>query len=159
MAIHLTGLYPDWWRGRRWKRPIRAWSGSETSEVTRDGVQRLLVGEPKDESMWGTGMIPHANLVDVTRRQGLVGALDGCVVKHASGGNSMMGFKTYDQGRARWQSETLDVIWLDEESPMDIYIEALTRTNATEGIIYLTCTPLRGFSDVIYAFIQEAGMG
>ncbi len=25
---------------------------------TRDAVQRLLVGEPKDQSQWGTGLIP-----------------------------------------------------------------------------------------------------
>lgn len=159
MAIHLTGLYPDWWRGRRWKRPIRAWAGSETSEVTRDGVQRLLIGEPKDESAWGTGMIPHAQLASVTRRQGLVGALDGVVVKHASGGNSMLGFKTYDQGRSRWQGETLDVVWFDEEPPQDIYVEGMTRTNATEGMIFITATPLLGMSEVIYSFVNEAGMG
>ena len=23
-AFHLTGLYPDWWEGRRWDRPVRA---------------------------------------------------------------------------------------------------------------------------------------
>ena len=44
MAIHLTGRYPDWWPGRRWDRPIRAWAGSQTADVTRDGAQRLLVG-------------------------------------------------------------------------------------------------------------------
>jgi hypothetical protein len=44
-AIHLTGLYPDWWEGRRFDRPVRAWVGSKTSEVTRDGAQRLLVGD------------------------------------------------------------------------------------------------------------------
>jgi phage terminase large subunit-like protein len=158
-AIHLTGLYPDWWAGRRWNRPVRGWCGSETAEVTRDGVQRLLIGEPKDESQWGTGMIPHAHLADVTRRQGLVGALEGVIVKHVSGGNSMLGFKTYDQGRPRWQGETLDFVWPDEEPPQDIYIEALTRTNATDGIVYITATPLLGLSEVIYSFVQEAGMG
>lgn len=158
-SIHLTGRYPDWWQGRRWTRPIRAWAGSETAEVTRDGVQRLLVGEPKDESQWGTGYIPYDDLIGFTRRSGLSGALDGVMVKHVSGGNSILGFKTYDQGRSRWQGETLDLLWLDEEPPQDIYVEALTRTNATEGMIFLTCTPLLGLSDVIYAFIQEAGMG
>lgn len=159
LAIHLTGLYPDWWSGRRWKRPIRAWAGSETSEVTRDGVQRLLIGEPKDESQWGTGMIPHAHLVDTTRRQGLTGALDGAIVKHVSGGNSMLGFKTYDQGRERWQGETLDAVWFDEEPPEEVYIEGLTRTNATEGMAWITATPLKGMSHVVYSFAEEAGLG
>jgi len=104
-------------------------------------------------------MIPHANVVDVTRRQGLVGALDGVVVKHASGGNSMLGFKTYDQGRQRWQGETLDLVWFDEEPPQDVYVEGMTRTNATEGCVYITATPLMGMSEVIYSFVNEAGMG
>jgi phage terminase large subunit-like protein len=158
-AIHLTGRYPGWWKGRRWDRPIRAWAGSETSEVTRDGVQRLLIGEPKDESQWGTGFIPYEDLVAWTRRQGVPSALDGVMVQHVSGGNSMLGFKSYDQGRAKWQGETLDIVWMDEEPPQDVYVEAMTRTNATDGVVFLTCTPLLGMSDVIYAFVNEAGMG
>jgi len=63
-AIHLTGLYPEWWQGRRFDHPVRAWAGSETGEVTRDGVQRLLVGEPKNETEWGTGMIPGDHIPD-----------------------------------------------------------------------------------------------
>ena len=143
-AIHLTGRYPDWWRGRRWDRPVRAWAGSETGEVTRDGVQRLLIGEPKDESQWGTGLIPGDDLVEWKRRQGVPDALDGALIKHVSGGNSMLAFKTYDQGRTKWQGETLDFVWFDEEPPQDIYIEGLTRTNATDGMVYLTFTPLKG---------------
>jgi hypothetical protein len=34
------------------------------------------------------------------------------------------------------------VVWFDEEPPMDIYMEGLTRTNATGGMVYLTFTPL-----------------
>lgn len=154
-AIHLTGQYPDWWTGRRFDHPVRMWAGSKTSEVTRDGVQRLLVGEPKDESMWGTGLIPFAAIEDYSRRMGIADALDGVIVKHATGGNSTLGFKSYDQGRQKWQSETLDVVWFDEEPPMDIYMEGLTRTNATEGIAFITFTPLLGMSDVVAMFLGE----
>jgi phage terminase large subunit-like protein len=159
MAIHLTGRYPDFWEGRRWARPIRAWAGSETAEVTRDGVQRLLVGEPKDESAWGTGYIPHDAIASFTRRQGVASALDGVMVEHVSGAHSMLGFKSFDQGRAKWQGETLDLVWFDEEPPQEVYIEGLTRTNAVDGIVYITATPLKGMSDVVYSFVQEAGMG
>src|SRR6478735_123623 len=44
-AYHLTGKYPDWWQGRRFDDPVRAWAGSKGSEATRDGIQRILVGE------------------------------------------------------------------------------------------------------------------
>jgi len=153
-AIHLTGLYPDWWQGRRWDRPVRAWGGSKTGEVTRDGVQRYLIGEPKDESQWGTGMIPADCLLDWGRRQGVPDALDNATVRHASGGTSTLGFKSYDQGRQKWQSETLDFVWFDEEPPMDIYMEGLTRTNATGGMTFITFTPLLGMSDVVSMFLE-----
>jgi phage terminase large subunit-like protein len=86
-------------------------------------------------------------------------ALDGVMVHHVSGGHSMLGFKSYDQGRQKWASETLDLIWFDEEPDMEIYTEGKTRTNSADGMVYITATPLLGMSDVIYAFVNEAGMG
>lgn len=154
-AIHLTGLYPDWWKGRRFTKPVRSWAGSKTGEVTRDGVQRLLVGEPKDTSQFGTGLIPGDKLEDWSRRQGVADALDSVLVKHTSGGVSTLGFKSYDQGREKWQGETLDFVWFDEEPPMDVYMEGLTRTNATGGMSYLTFTPLLGMSDVVSMFLGD----
>ncbi|MCP5099912.1 MAG: terminase [Chloroflexi bacterium] len=154
-AMHLTGEYPEWWQGRRWNRPVRAWAGSETGEVTRDGPQRYLVGTPRDETAWGTGTIPKHALERTIRRQGVADALDGVLVKHSSGGSSTIGFKSYDQRREKWQGETLDFVWFDEEPPQDIYIEGITRTNATEGMSFLTFTPLKGMSEVVRSFILE----
>src|SRR5262245_55342737 len=57
MAYHLTGRYPDWWTGRRFDKPIRAWASGVTNESTRDVVQAKLIGPPFDESAWGTGLI------------------------------------------------------------------------------------------------------
>lgn len=153
MAIHLTGQYPEWWRGRRWDRPVRAWAGSETVDVTRDGAQRMLIGEPKDKAQWGTGAIPGKAIGGTSPKRGVPNALDSVTVKHSSGGTSTLGFKSYDQGREKWQAETLDMVWFDEEPPMDIYMEGLTRTNATGGFIYLTFTPLLGMSEVVRGFL------
>jgi hypothetical protein len=58
-------------RPRRLGRPVRAWAGSQTAEVTRDALQKLLVGPPKLEGEWGTGLIPGDDLVDWARRQGV----------------------------------------------------------------------------------------
>jgi phage terminase large subunit-like protein len=154
VAIHMTGLYPDWWEGRRFTKPNRWWAGSKTGEVTRDGVQRYLVGDAKDESQWGTGMIPGDKLKSWSRRQGIANALDNIVVEHVSGGQSTLGFKSYDQGRQKWQGETLDGVWFDEEPPLDIYMEGLTRTNATGGLTMITFTPLLGMSDVVAMFLK-----
>ena len=159
VAMHLTGRYPDWWPGLRFTRPVRAWAGSQTAEVTRDGVQRVLIGEPKNEDDWGTGLIPHDTLADWSRRQGIPDAIDSVLIRHASGGLSTLGFKSYDQGRAKWQGETLDLVWLDEEPPLDLYTEALTRTNAVAGVVVMTFTPLLGMSETVARFLGETGDG
>jgi phage terminase large subunit-like protein len=88
-------------------------------------------------------------------KTGVPDAIDGLLVQHVSGGWSTLGFKSYDQGRAKWQGETLDFIWPDEEPPEDVYTEALTRTNATGGMVYITFTPLMGMSSVVRMFLQE----
>lgn len=156
VAIHLTGRYPEWWEGRRWDRPIRAWAGSQTSEVTRDGPQRYLVGEPKNREVWGTGSIPKTDLLRTANKMGVPDALDSVVVQHVNGGASTLGFKSYDQGRQKWQGETLDLVWFDEEPPMPIYMEGLTRTNATGGITLITFTPLLGMSEVVRMFLNDS---
>ncbi len=159
-AIHLTGRYPEWWQGRTFDRPIRALAGSESSELTRDGVQRLLVGNPRDESAFGTGFIPRDALHDWSRRSGVPDALDGTVVRHGGGadvqaGFSTINFKSYDQGRSKWQADSLDAVWFDEEPPLDVYSEGLTRVSATRGIVFCTFTPLLGMSDVVRRFLME----
>lgn len=159
-AMHLTGRYPPWWKGRVFDRPIRAVAGSESAELTRDGVQRLIVGNPRDENAWGTGMIPKDCIANTTRRNGVSDALDGVLVTWGGGGDvqmqhSSLNFKSYDQGRGKWQADTLDFAWLDEEAPMDIYSEALTRVSSTAGMVFSTFTPLLGMSEVCRRFLLE----
>ena len=42
---------------------------------------------------------------------------------------------------------------------MDIYTEALTRTNIGGGPVWTTFTPLLGMSDVVRRFLQEKFSG
>jgi len=163
-ALHLTGLYAEWeaatgltWEGRRWDRPVRGWAGSETFETTRDGVQRLLLGDPRIPDRWGTGMIPAACLVGVSRHPGVPDAVAAMMVRHVSGGISTLGTRSFDQGRRKWAGETLDFVWFDEEPPEDVYIEGRTRTNATGGMVWLTFTPLLGMTAVVRSFQGAAG--
>lgn len=155
MAMHLTGRYPEWWNGRRFNAPIRALAGSESSELTRKGIQRLLVGPPEQEQEWGTGFVPKDALASWNRRAGVPNTLDNIVVNHVSGGDSVLEFKSYDQGRTKWQADTVHVVWFDEEPDEDIYTEGLTRTNATGGMVYMTFTPLLGMSNVVKRFLLE----
>ena len=154
-AMHLTGRYPDWWQGRKFDRPIVMLAGSESYELTRDGVQRLLVGPPDREEEWGTGFIPGDTLIARTRRMGVSNALDSVTVRHVSGGSSSIYLKAYEQGRGKWQATTVDYVWFDEEPPEDVYFEGITRTNATQGSIAVTFTPLLGMSNVVARYVME----
>ena len=153
MACHLTGRYPDWWTGRKFSKPIVAWATGITGGSVRETTQRLLVGRP---GQYGTGMIPKECIVGEPKKAvGVPDLLDSVEVLHVTGGTSRVSFKSYEKGREKWQGETLDVVWFDEEPPEDIYTEGLTRTNATGGIVYLTFTPLLGMSNVIRRFLTE----
>jgi phage terminase large subunit-like protein len=152
-ALHLTGRYPDWWKGKRFAEPVRGWAAGVTSESTRDNPQRILLGPPQDRQAWGTGTIPaDAIASDPNMAMGIAHAVDSIVVKHVSGGQSVVSFKAYEKGREKWQGETLHFVWYDEEPPPDIYSEGVTRTNATGGITWLTATPLLGMSEVVRLF-------
>jgi phage terminase large subunit-like protein len=152
-AMHLTGIYPDWWIGKRFNHPTIGWAASITSQGTRDTVQRLLLGRPGE---WGTGAIPKECIVAIKRStHGVSEAVESILVKHVGGGQSSCTLKTYDQGRARWQGETLDFVWFDEEPPLDLYSEGLTRTNATGGFVFMTFTPLLGMSEVVKRFLID----
>lgn len=150
-------IYPQGWQGRRFNRPISAWVGGKSSKETRDIVQAALLGDPEDRGKLGTGSIPKADLVEgsFTRLTGVPNAYDTCMIEHQSGGKSRLGFKSFDQGRERWQGTKRDLIWCDEEPPLSIYMEAKTRTNAANGIVLVTFTPLLGMSEVVRLFIHE----
>lgn len=159
VAMHLTGRYPAWWTGKRYPYAIRAMVGSESAELTRKGVQRLLIGPPELREEWGTGSIPFAALKDTSMKQGVPDALSSAVVRHVCGEDSVVQFSSYDQGRSKWQADTVDLVWFDEEPPLPIYSEGLTRTQSTGGQVFVTFTPLLGMSDVVKRFLLDKPQG
>lgn len=154
MACHLTGIYPAWWTGKRFDHPIRAWAAGEGGLQVRDIAQTKLCGLPGGDETFGTGMIPKTLLLGKAAGHGVSDLYDSIRVRHASGGVSVLNFKTYEQGRSKWQGSTLDAIWLDEEAPEDIYSEALARLTG-EGCVWTTFTPLLGFTRVVSRFLRD----
>jgi len=155
-TCHLTGEYPAWWKGRRFDRPTKGWIAGETSLVVRDVQQKKLCGEPGVDEMFGTGMIPKDLFADKpSLARGVTDAYDTIQVRHKSGGISVARFKSYEQGRTKFQGESIDWGWADEEPPEDVYAEFLTRTVATGGMMFMTFTPLKGRSSVVIRFLDE----
>lgn len=167
VTYHLTGDYPFWWQGRRFTKPIDAWAAGDTSTTVRDIIQEKLLGKIHEI---GTGLIPKDKISSISKKRGTADAVDTIFVKHKSGGISQIVLKSYDQKRESFQGTKKDLIWLDEEPPLDIYTECLLRTMDTSGgadnsgIIMLTFTPLMGMSETVMSFlpggqIQELQQG
>lgn len=153
-TCHLTGLYPWWWEGRRFTHPVEWWACGTTSETTRDIVQAKLFGSHDKP---GTGMIPSHLILESTRRpHGLPGSIESAYIRHVSGGKSLIGLKTYEQGRKSFEGTAKHGVWDDEEPPMDVYQEQLLRTLTTNGIMLVTFTPLQGMSEVVTGFIEPS---
>ena len=152
-SCHLTGDYPAWWVGRRFTRPITMWAAGDRGSTTRDIVQSALVGSI---GRLGTGMIPSRAIIHARPKASPPGAIDQVWVRHVSGGESQLIFKAYEQGRRSFEGTSIDLVWLDEEPPDDIYGECVIRTMTTNGIVYVTCTPLLGLTPFILRFQQRA---
>jgi len=152
-TLHLTGLYPEWWPGRRFEHPIEAWVAGDTLTTTRDIVQSALLG-PVGE--FGTGLIPAECLDGApVMKSGVPGGVDFLRVKHTSGRASLLGFKSYDQGRKTFQGTAKHVVWLDEEPSIAVYDECMMRLVTTQGLMICTFTPLLGLSDVALRFLPH----
>jgi len=151
-TCHLTGIYPWWWTGKRFTSPIDAWACGTTSETLRDIVQNKLLGAHDGTS---EGFVPKHLIVETTRKpHGMPGSIEMAYVRHSSGGRSRIGFKTYEQGRKSFEGQSKHWIWDDEEPPMDVYQEQLTRTVDCAGHILITFTPLQGMSEVVMSFVE-----
>ena len=150
VAMHLTGEYPRWWRGKRFDFPIIAWCASETADATRDNPQRVLLGLPNE---LGTGMIPKRCITPMLGKgKGVADAYDYLRIRHRSGGLSMLRFRNYAQKRNAWQGPPVNLVWYDEEPPADIYGEGIARTMAVGGISIMSFTPLMGHTEVVQKY-------
>lgn len=160
ITAHLTGIYPHWWPGRKFSRPNTWWAGGEDAKTVREAGQTALLGPA---NAIGTGMVPGDLIDKVVPKSGVPEAFDSLSVKHISGGASRLIFKSYDQGREAWQGGKVDGVWFDEEPPLAVYMEGLTRTMATvpgdaNGLCLCTFTPLKGLSAVVLMFLPGGKM-
>jgi len=159
LSYHLTGLYPDWWEGRKYNQPIVAWAGGVSNETTRDIVQFELLGSPDDPDAFGSGTIPKNYIIKTERKPGVPNAKSVALIRHVSGGNSSLFFKAYEMGVEKWQGRSVDCIWLDEEPSRDIYSQAVTRTLDRKGMVYMTFTPEQGMTETVASFMNSLQNG
>ena len=150
-TYHLTGNYPSWFEGKRFRNPVVGIIGAKSWEMIRDGIQSKLLGDVEE----GTGIIPKSKMVKTVSAPGTPGAYSQIHVKHNTGGVSKLMFKTYESGQTSWESMTVDFCFMDEEPPMDIYTEAAMRTLAKDGTIAIGFTPDSGLTDTVLQFFKD----
>lgn len=159
LASHLTGIYHDWWPGRKYDRPIIALAAADTNQNSRLILQKKLLGclDYRDEEDLGTGLIPRELInIDSKLPSGTPGLIDTVKIHREDGnGDSTFMLRTYEQGRKIFQGFELDVAVFDEEPPMPVYNEGLIRTATTGGMSMLSFTPLQGITDVVLSFMPK----
>ena len=154
-ALHLTGLYPPWWNGFRFNKQIISWAGGTKAVKVRDVNQKFLVGLITPDRKLTGGLIPAAKLKRFTRKShGVADAIDQLIVRHKSGWDNTLTFKSYEEGRTSFEAEGIDWIWLDEEPTREIYDECLLRLLTTKGRILSTMTPVEGLSECVLGMLQ-----
>jgi len=157
VVCHLTGIYPEWWEGRKFDKPTHGWAAGDTNQTVRDILQEKLLGPYNDI---GSGLIAKSLIKSTTPKTGVPEAIETVRIKHISGGESVLGFKSYDQKRKSFQGTKKDFIWEDEEPPLQIHTECLLRTMDTSGgdntgLMICTYTPLEGISETVMHFLPD----
>lgn len=159
VALHATGLYPDWWDGFRIPESAGApeiWISGKSNEWLRDNAWKELLGPPGEH---GTGMVRGTLIRHVERDSNPAGTIGRVWVKHRDGGTSIIGSKSFSSGRDAYAGTKRWFIWLDEEHPAEIVQECKMRTMATVpgeplGRILCTLTPLDGITEFIQPLIE-----
>lgn len=160
VTYHLTGQYPEWWKGRVFDHPTNWWAGSHTYETTKRGVHNKLLGDLSDPGNLGTGSIPAKYIHHYHKKSGVSDFMEYVLVRHKSGGFSKLDFKSYDQGIDAWQAETLSGgIWFDEEPPANIFSEGVTRIVKNGGLVVITATPVFGMTEVMRKIFEMNSKG
>ena len=118
------------------------WVVSLSMQVQRDVAQKKILHYLRKDQI--------ADIVMLSGRKDSPenGVIDFIKVKNVFGGVSVIGFKSCDQGREKFQGASLDYVWFDEEPPEDIYLECRMRVMDKKGDIFGTMTPLKGLTFV-----------
>lgn len=158
LCLHMTGQYPDWWKGVRFKKAIKCWVVCESGSLWRDSMQQCLLGNVGEEL--GTGLIRKDMLHDTKSMPGVPGSIGQIQTKHIKGGISSVTVKTFEMGRNQFQAATLDLIIFDEEPPEEIYSECITRLRGVKGVkepgkCMMMFTPLKGLSEVVMRYLPN----
>ena len=148
-AVYMArGVHPF----RQNKDNVFGWVVSLSQQVQRDVAQAKVL------SYINPSWIEDVTMLSGKKDSLKYGVIDQIRIKNVFGGTSVIGFKSCDQGREKFQGSSLDFVWFDEEPPEDIYQECRMRVLDKRGDIFGTMTPLKGLTfihDEIYLNVKN----
>lgn len=143
-AIYMArGIHPF----RENRKNVFGWVVSLSTQVQRDVAQAKIL------HYLNRSWIQDISMLSGKKDSPEYGIIDQIRIKNVFGGISVIGFKSCDQGREKFQGSSLDFVWFDEEPPKDVYDECRMRVLDRKGDIFGTMTPLKGLTfihDEIY---------
>ncbi len=132
------GIHPY----RENRKDVCGWVVSLSQQVQRDVAQKKILHYLRRD--WIEDIVMLSGRKDAPEH----GIIDFIRVKNVLGGSSVIGFKSCDQGREKFQGASLDFVWFDEEPPEDVYAECRMRVLDRKGDLFGTMTPLKGLTFV-----------
>lgn len=136
---------------RNIKEGVEIWACCPSYEVQEDTTQKKLLNYLPEKSIARIDYLRGKIIKKITMKNG-----------------TAIVFKSYDQGREKFQGTGKRLIWFDEEPPKDIWEECFVRVEAGQQLdVILTMTPVKGMTwvyDEIYLatdntdlFVSNAG--
>lgn len=136
---------------RQMKPPFEIWAACPSYDVQEHTTQKKLLSYLPEKEIARTEYIRGRIIKKMTLKNGVT-----------------IQFKSYEQGREKFQGAGVRLIWFDEEPPKDIWEESFVRVEAGQQLdVILTMTAVKGMTwvyDQIYLdtsnpdlFISEAG--
>lgn len=121
---------------------VFGWVVSLSAQVQRDVAQAKIL------KYLDPGWIADVTMLSGRKDAPVSGVIDQLMIRNVFGGISVIGFKSCDQGREKFQGSSLDFVWFDEEPPREIYEECRMRLLDKRGELFGTMTPLKGLTFV-----------
>lgn len=152
VCCHLTGKYPEWWRGIKYHGPVIVWVVGKSIEWVRDKLQKKFFGGL--EEPW-SGWLKESDVIKVVNKAGMPMAIDVAIIKNVNGGSSILKYLSYDQDPDKFTGDTVDLILLDEEPPDGLFGQCKARTIQRKGHILFTFTPEHGQTPLYMQLMED----
>ncbi|EID4122192.1 terminase family protein [Salmonella enterica] len=166
VAMHLTGQYPDWFKGRKINGSGHVfWCIGPDLTMVREIQQKELIGtdDCRIKHEIGTGAIPRDCIELEQGWQSEGNLLLSARIKHKDGGTNSLFFKG-GTDPSKLEGRKIAFAWIDEEGDYSdaIYGQCVARTangiaEGQNGMIMITATPVHGNTPLTEKFQNANG--